>query len=414
MNAANATQLTPAKALEIAKNCEDGSVPPAVTAVLEKAIGELWQRIQYQPSTYVMNKEEFIVFNYYRSRFANVPMAQQAVARFWNNFQGNSTEVFTDACNENPQNDFNQCFNSLYVSDFCSVQATGRCANGTKGVLRSRHGSEHMCALLHLIQRLSGRQWVLGECVFRLEGRLCVLFQLHVSGFSCPNRKTPSDASCFRVQAYAYCGCWFALPEQLYNCANVELQVHGVTEFDPAPTASIVSSALLAGPVAPPSATLTNIPASVPSNAPLFSPRQSSTLVPTIVLSTSTVVTTSCNSDISNCPATAAVVYSSTSAVASVYTIPPSSLPRAPEPVGAVPAAAGGGSQQSTSSVTTTVPVTRTATITGPAGSLSESVYTTSTVSTILSCDGGCISGPAKVGECVVRKRTRVVTHEEI
>ncbi|KAI4107766.1 MAG: hypothetical protein L6R37_001451 [Teloschistes peruensis] len=87
------SQLTPAKALEIAKNCEDGSVPPTVIAVLEKAIGELWQRIQYQPMTYVMSKEEFVVFNYYRSRFANVPMAQQAVARFWNNFQGDSTEV---------------------------------------------------------------------------------------------------------------------------------------------------------------------------------------------------------------------------------------------------------------------------------------------------------------------------------
>ncbi|KAL8728976.1 MAG: hypothetical protein Q9166_005071 [cf. Caloplaca sp. 2 TL-2023] len=93
MNTATTAQLTPAKALEIARSSEDGSVPPSVAAVLEKAIGELWQRIQAQPTTYVMNKEEFVVFNYYRSRFANVPAAQQAVARFWNNFQGSSTEV---------------------------------------------------------------------------------------------------------------------------------------------------------------------------------------------------------------------------------------------------------------------------------------------------------------------------------
>lgn len=93
MNTTATTQLTPAKALEIAKNCEDGSVPPSVTAVLERAISELWQRIQAQPNTYVMNKEEFIVFNYYRSRFANVATAQQAVARFWNNFRGDSAEV---------------------------------------------------------------------------------------------------------------------------------------------------------------------------------------------------------------------------------------------------------------------------------------------------------------------------------
>ncbi|KAL8948827.1 MAG: hypothetical protein Q9222_005022, partial [Ikaeria aurantiellina] len=50
-------QLTPAKALEIAKNSEDGSVPPAVTAVLEKDIGEIWQRIQADPHGYVMTKE---------------------------------------------------------------------------------------------------------------------------------------------------------------------------------------------------------------------------------------------------------------------------------------------------------------------------------------------------------------------
>lgn len=89
----NTAQLTPAKALEIARNSEDGSIPSSVTAVLEKALGELWQRIQARPTTYVMTKEEFVVFNYYRSRFSNVPTAQQAVARFWNNFQGSSTEV---------------------------------------------------------------------------------------------------------------------------------------------------------------------------------------------------------------------------------------------------------------------------------------------------------------------------------
>ncbi|KAI4264075.1 MAG: hypothetical protein L6R38_005438 [Xanthoria sp. 2 TBL-2021] len=89
----NPSQLTPAKALEIARNSEDGSVPPSVTAVLERAIGELWQRIQAQPATYVMSKEEFVLFNYYRSRFANIPTAQHAIARFWNNFQGSSHEI---------------------------------------------------------------------------------------------------------------------------------------------------------------------------------------------------------------------------------------------------------------------------------------------------------------------------------
>lgn len=92
MTTTASNQLTPAKALEIAKNCEEG-VPPSVSTVLERAISELWQRIQMQPTAYVMTKEEFIVFNYYRSRFANVAMAQQAVARFWNNFPGDASDI---------------------------------------------------------------------------------------------------------------------------------------------------------------------------------------------------------------------------------------------------------------------------------------------------------------------------------
>lgn len=92
-NTGTTSQLTPAKALEIAKNSEDGSIPPYVTAVLERAIDELWRRIQAQSTTYVMNKEEFIVFNYFRGRFTNSTAAQQAVARFWNNFQGDTSDV---------------------------------------------------------------------------------------------------------------------------------------------------------------------------------------------------------------------------------------------------------------------------------------------------------------------------------
>ena len=89
----NTNQLTAAKALEIARNSEDGSIPPSVTEVLERAISDIWQKIQAQPTEFVMTKEEFVVFNYYRSRFANSPTAQQAVARFWNNFRGDSSEM---------------------------------------------------------------------------------------------------------------------------------------------------------------------------------------------------------------------------------------------------------------------------------------------------------------------------------
>ena len=86
-------QLTVANALEIVQNTEDGQVHPSVSAILERAIGEIWRRIQAQPTTYVMGREEFAVFNYYRSRFRDSRVAQQAVARFWNHFRGDASQV---------------------------------------------------------------------------------------------------------------------------------------------------------------------------------------------------------------------------------------------------------------------------------------------------------------------------------
>jgi hypothetical protein len=86
-------QLTVASALEIVKNSEDGQVHPSVSAILERAIGEVWQRIQAQPTSYVMGRDEFAVFNYYRGRFRDSRVAQQAVARFWDHFRGDASLV---------------------------------------------------------------------------------------------------------------------------------------------------------------------------------------------------------------------------------------------------------------------------------------------------------------------------------
>ncbi|KAL8701746.1 MAG: hypothetical protein Q9201_004749 [Fulgogasparrea decipioides] len=289
--------------------------------------------------------------------------------------------VFTDACNENPQNDFNECFNSLITYAQDSALST--------------------CARYYTIYN---------DCLVANNYSETACTDSRVGYVYCSN---------YTVQAYAYCGCWFALPDQLYNCANVELQINGGKQFAPAPTASIVSSAILQGPLAPPSATLSNIPQGVPSDVPVFSPRQSSTLVPTTVLSTSTIVTTSCGSDAVSCPA---VTYSSTFPVPSSYwacgpggcVVPPSSL-APPAPVATPVSAVASGSKQSTSTTVTSVPVTRTITTTGPGGSVGVGIYTTAAASTLLSCDGGCSEGPSKVGECVVRKRTRVLgSHEEI
>lgn len=86
-------QLTVARALDIVRNNEEGQVHPSVTTVLEKAVADIWRRIQAQPASYVMNRDEFAVFNYYRNRFKDSQVAQQAVARFWNHFKGDATQV---------------------------------------------------------------------------------------------------------------------------------------------------------------------------------------------------------------------------------------------------------------------------------------------------------------------------------
>jgi len=87
MGGSPTTQLTLAKALEIAKDNQNGQVPPAVTTMLERNISDIWRRIQAQPASYVMTKDQFAVFNYYRGRYDNNPVAQQAVARFWNHYK---------------------------------------------------------------------------------------------------------------------------------------------------------------------------------------------------------------------------------------------------------------------------------------------------------------------------------------
>ncbi|MCJ1275257.1 hypothetical protein MMC21_003058 [Puttea exsequens] len=88
MGGTSGNHLTVAKALEIAKD-PNQATPPTATTVLERRINDIWRSIQAQPNSYVMNKEEFAVFNHFRGRYNN-STAQQAVSRFWNNYKGDA------------------------------------------------------------------------------------------------------------------------------------------------------------------------------------------------------------------------------------------------------------------------------------------------------------------------------------
>lgn len=70
------------RAVDIARNTE-GDLDPAVSAYLETALSEIWSRITMEPENYIMSKDEFAVFNFYRGRFEENEVAEAAVARYW-------------------------------------------------------------------------------------------------------------------------------------------------------------------------------------------------------------------------------------------------------------------------------------------------------------------------------------------
>ncbi|KXG51662.1 uncharacterized protein PGRI_090550 [Penicillium griseofulvum] len=75
------------QALDHARECE-GPMNAQSATVLEAAITELWNRIQAQPDSYVLTRDEFALFNYFlATRYRGSPVAQRAVARFWDNYK---------------------------------------------------------------------------------------------------------------------------------------------------------------------------------------------------------------------------------------------------------------------------------------------------------------------------------------
>ena len=84
--ASTTSQLTVPEAIKIVKQHQHGEIDPAVTSFLAQIADDIWQRIQAQPSAYVLTREEFSVFNYYRNVFGDDEVVQQAIARFWNQF----------------------------------------------------------------------------------------------------------------------------------------------------------------------------------------------------------------------------------------------------------------------------------------------------------------------------------------
>jgi hypothetical protein len=86
----DASSLDVQTALEIARNSE-GAVDIVVRDFLDQKWLEVWRALESDPDSYVLNKDEFAVFNFFRNRSLSSPLAQSAIRRFWDNYPGAPT-----------------------------------------------------------------------------------------------------------------------------------------------------------------------------------------------------------------------------------------------------------------------------------------------------------------------------------
>ncbi|KAK3327293.1 hypothetical protein B0T19DRAFT_400179 [Cercophora scortea] len=75
-------------ALEMARESYEGPTDATLCAILEEAITTVWAKVEAQPDSYIMTKDEFSVFNYFQARFKGNPVAVAARARYWDNTHG--------------------------------------------------------------------------------------------------------------------------------------------------------------------------------------------------------------------------------------------------------------------------------------------------------------------------------------
>lgn len=76
---------TVAQALEVARESPDGARDPTIAAILEAALAQLWSKVESQPDSYVLTRDEFAVFNYFQHRFRENNLATAARRRYWDN-----------------------------------------------------------------------------------------------------------------------------------------------------------------------------------------------------------------------------------------------------------------------------------------------------------------------------------------
>jgi hypothetical protein len=76
-----------AQALEIARDSPEGARDPTIINILETALTDIWRKIEAHPTSYVMTRDEFAVFNYFQERFAGQELAIAARKRYWDHLE---------------------------------------------------------------------------------------------------------------------------------------------------------------------------------------------------------------------------------------------------------------------------------------------------------------------------------------
>ena len=76
--------LTYQRALDTARTTE-GQLDPHVADYLERAITLIWSQINKRPDSFILDPDQFAVFNFFIRRFEGSPVAEQAIDRYWRN-----------------------------------------------------------------------------------------------------------------------------------------------------------------------------------------------------------------------------------------------------------------------------------------------------------------------------------------
>jgi hypothetical protein len=81
-----------AKVLEIARDI-DGALLLFIRNVLESSVTRIWRKIQAQPYSYIMTRNEFTVFNFFQCCFQGQDHATIAKKRYWDHMLEATVEI---------------------------------------------------------------------------------------------------------------------------------------------------------------------------------------------------------------------------------------------------------------------------------------------------------------------------------